>query len=494
MVKVTCGFMLAQCHPLSGLGISSSSNEGIAERIRAFIMLPARQLVKPNQNLCDSSLNGPFCGFLGSQPASVVTGLIYNGLWNYSSRSDDIARLQSVVSQINFPDLPTPPPREFHITHLDRATHLFGPYPLSPLMLGFSEFRLDESASGIILFDEELVTVISLHLRSDRRTCLVRGAVQSRAVWARLVQPGEVLDVSLPSEDIDPSLSGIDKIELFGAGCEILDLSVSVSPNRTPPQVRFLISADLEHPSRYFGAHAFPDSAYLIDMNRAIREGWKFSAEPLTRIPSAFEHYTFSLPGVTEFLRRCPPGLEAEIDQLLKQAKSRIKFESFSSILLAQPARLMLALLSPPGPSTARCSSQISQLSSIPQQGQSANYEVDGMDSENNVRGEQPQELALIFTGEVSQEIMVVAAQVIERLVEILGEGNFLNIFKKIRNGRKFVIDQTILKDLIIEGLGMIIMSDQDVESILNNAINELTQFKVNSKLVTKLTKMLMNR
>ena len=302
----------------------------IVSSLRSSVVLPGNRLARKSASVCDSLIDGPFCGIVSSKPKPSTGGLIDTEIWggNIPRRLYDLNyNTISQFAQINWSGLPGNAGREPRISTLHKEGFEFVINPIQVDHMGFTATEDEENSSvvfykvnsnyGYVSFLIE-VSVIEMVVKAPANShILVRAFSDGVSIWSRVVKAGTSNDVSRPCSEIDPSMESVDHLEVVGVGAELHALSVSTSSEPVTKTYVYMDS-DLSKPSRYSGIRTFPSSAYLVDMERASTEGLYFM-DPWETLPpakSAILEDIFSSSNLIDILEHTASDMQVPIPQL----------------------------------------------------------------------------------------------------------------------------------------------------------------------------------
>jgi hypothetical protein len=321
-------------------------------------------------------------------------------------------------------------------------------------------------------------------------------------VWARIVAAGESLDVASASPSVDPSLESVSYIEIIGTGAEILSLGLSL-PSTSNSATYMFMDADLANPSKYSGVRLFEASAHLIDMESAIREGYRIV--PAGTVTDAILHSVLSFESFSQRLEDEPllygpqfvDHFFATIESYLHNgARNDRSFDViFSSVLLESAAEVVAFALAEMTPSAHVRTPSVANESLG--SGQEKARQLKGL----RARFEKPDHVdpALLETvvanlgdlGRVSftqppEPLAETASRVVVALYAHLGEQRFTEIIIRSRLLRLAKsepvatdgIDERTLTEMIVEGLDLPITQETPVsykKELLKRVISILT-------------------
>lgn len=284
-----CMFAIAATilHTSFSIRTSPDLPDAIISSIRAGIMLPGNRLVRSKESSCDS-FSGPVCEILGRSASFSAGGLLDRGIWG-EMRGDVYKNMYSKLSeyaQHHWTGSGVADKRETKMTSLSKSAE--GGVTLSPFEIdieagGFEpSFNLSSSALylinktvfGYISFASHAVSVAKFQVRASASShALARAYRNGLPVWSRLVRSLSESDVARPCTSTDPSLEAIDYMEVIGEGAEIISLDLTFSDSIRQRNYVYL-DEDPSSPSQYYGIRSFSPSAFLMDMDVVIKEGW----------------------------------------------------------------------------------------------------------------------------------------------------------------------------------------------------------------------------
>ena len=330
-MKTRCMFSILACSCAAiPLRQSPLVSESIAASIRSGIVLPVGRLMKKPVHECDSLIEGPFCRLINDAQKPITNGLIEIDLWGeippviYESNY----RILGDYAQNHWSGDSTFQSRKPRLAHLERSNETkrlsFREHAIQANSSGLFEsptfaesLYILNSIYGYISFTEEVsVTEFSV-LAPNYTDILVRTFHDGVPIWSRVVSAGSQVDVAMSCELTDPAMEPVDYIEIIGEGAEIVSLSISLSTDRFARTYLFMDS-NLRRPSKYAGIRSFAPSAYVIDMESAVKEGLVFKdTGKIKLLQSAIQSPVMSSQRLLDRLLKCAaPDTAAHISQL----------------------------------------------------------------------------------------------------------------------------------------------------------------------------------
>jgi hypothetical protein len=441
--------------------------ESLVASLRSAVVLPANRLRQRTDSLCDSLSDGPFCSLISDRMRHVTGGLIDEEIWGGIPRRvyDRSHKYISDYAQTHWQGSVGVSPRKPHISRLLKANipnvfHFSG----SPPTTESSGFKLAKdglynlnSTFGYISFPKD-VSIVEMRMRaSDATSALIRTFHDGIPIWSRIVRFGQVIDIARECSEADPSIEAIDYIEIIGYGTTIESLSVSWA-NEYSTKTYVFMDSNLLKPSRYAGIRAFPPSAYLIDIETAVKEGFFFGDEP-PRIMAAIDDPILSSDSLIGQLERLesdeglPDSVLDYFILLLERREAEPDFEQAFRELLIESAPELIAIVLKPL--------------------------EDGNKSLNDTKGKEFARRIRILRGDLTKDgavpslvsfhstndgtIQLAANQVALALVAHLGKQKFESIvlrhkLERLTNSDAEVsdgLDESALVAVITEGLGL---------------------------------------
>ena len=492
---------------------SPQTPDSIIASIRSGVVLPANRLSRGPAELCDSLVDGPFCGLLTGGGSPSVEGILDKSLWGgipdpiYQSKYTQLS--EYAQHHWSGSALATPKPvRTSSLSKREDALFVFQPHGVVVETAHFapspssSALYILNSFFGYISFVHSSVSVIEFNLRAPTSSSvLVRAFQEGHMIWARIVPAGESLDVASASPSVDPSLESVSYIEIIGTGAEILSLRLSL-PSTNNSATYMFMDADLANPSKYSGVRLFEASAHLMDMESAIREGYRIV--PAGTVTDAISHSVLSFESFSQRLEDEPllygpqfvDHFFATIESYLHNgARNDRSFDViFSSVLLESAAEVVafaLAEMTPSGnvpPAVAEESFGSGQEKARQLKGLRARFEkpdhVDPALLETVVAN--LGDLGRVSFTQPPEPLAETASRVVVALYAHLGEQRFTEIIIRSRLLRLAKsepvatdgIDERTLTEMIVEGLDLPITQETPVsykKELLKRVIAILT-------------------
>jgi hypothetical protein len=357
------------------LRLSPEGPQDIVSSIRSRIMLPARYLERGETRSCDSLSSGPRCLLFDDEGSSrSVSGVLEPSIWEReeSEIPDEVYVALSRYVQLNW--------RGSSKTYNHSSTKTIlsgienGRMHFNPIQVETESqlFISSEGPSGWLLqlnsfysyisFISQSVSIVEFQLQAPNDTgVFARGYDDGVPRWFRYVRPAARLDIALSSQHEDPSLESVDYIEIVGAGAQIISLVVSVDPTATKKDTNpplFFLDSDLGTDANQIRSRLFHSSAYLVDLETAVRHNLKFKSRP-EFIASAKDETSFTYDHLAKCLNASAgsrpdyPGKTIEdfiqsVEMYLNKYPNSEFYETFTSRLVEAPPDLIAFLIRVP--------------------------------------------------------------------------------------------------------------------------------------------------
>jgi len=352
-------------------------------------------------------------------------------------------------------------------THLKFTDNLltFHPQPVSATFFGEAEVHaVDDSPSRLILnsvynyisFIDQTVSITEFKVKAPTSSgILIRAYLNGLPIWFRMVKSGSIQDIAWPtSTEDDPSIQGIDYIEIIGPGAEVhsLVLSLPFGVSDEIPLEYLYLQSDLERQVPVSGE--FDPSAYVVDLETAVRTGLKFRHP--SRISSLGDVRDDPIFSFDSFLRRVKQTEYtvpvAKIDAFIKSIESETPkpktledfHKGFTERLLESDPDIVAFLLQ-------------SRESIVPYSGHNGKVITEVTEQQNQ---DQKHLIRFVPTIPETEPLVDVGNSVVGALVDVVGETTLMEIVKRKKISRLLSdehyeshslgdVDEKILGDLI---------------------------------------------
>lgn len=370
MLLMACDFAVVRC-----IRLSPDGPDDLLASLRSRIVLPARSLMTGIDTSCDSLTSGPRCAFFnGFGDNQAVHGVIDGSLWGYTQDEipENVLLALSGYAQVTWRGSMQKYNHASTVTALKTIEHdqmYFDPIPVDTESQQFTRSETPQGSSyrlnsfySYISFKGKFVSIVEFQILAPTDTgVFVRGYDDGVPRWFRHVRPGTILDIGLPSLKEDPSLEGVDYIEIVGTGARILSLTISVDPTtdqaQTQPTLLF-IDAAMNADITKLSGRKLHSSAYVIDMDTAVRKNMRFT-DPPEMIASAKDEIQFSYDHLIKCLNSTNihrPDYPAKtidsfiqgVEMYMKQHPDANFYETFTNKLVEAPPDLVAFVIRVP--------------------------------------------------------------------------------------------------------------------------------------------------
>lgn len=367
--------LASMCPNIMSLRLSPEGPHDIVSSIRARIVLPARNLVKAESQSCDSLTSGPRCLLFDGQDLSrSVSGVLEPAIWekDESDIPDEVYVALSRYVQLNWrgssnryvhPSITTA------LSAMENGRMQFVP---SPVETETQQFISSSGQTGWILqlnsiysyisFISQSVSIVEFQIQAPQDTgVFARGYDDGIPRWFRYIRPGALQDIALSSLNEDPSIESVDYIEIVGKGAQVVSLILSVDPTSTSRETKpplFFLDGDLEADAKQVRSRLFHSSAYLVDLDSAVKNNLKF--KPRSEFISSAKddkHFTYDHLAkclkFTDGIRPDYPGKTIEdfihsVDIYVQRYPESEFYETFTNRLVEAPPDLIAFLIRVP--------------------------------------------------------------------------------------------------------------------------------------------------
>ena len=292
--------------------LSPDGPQDLVSSIRSRIVLPARDLMRDPQPSCDSLTSGPRCILFDyGSDTRAIHGVLDASVWGFDLDDipDKVLLALSGYIQVTWRGSMQKYEHASAVTSLtsmDENRMILYPIHVDNEIQQFISIQDSHGSSyqlnsfySYISFKGKFVSIVEFQIRAPADTgVFVRGYSDGVPRWFRFVRSGTVLDVGLPSSAEDPSLEGVDYIELIGQNAQILSLVISVAlnhPSTDPQPPLFYLDGNLKNPltGSAIEGRQLHASAHVIDLDTALRKNMRFK-QPSKHIASAKDEPQFS--------------------------------------------------------------------------------------------------------------------------------------------------------------------------------------------------------